>query len=552
MKDNNIIITLENKEKKSVRTNIALKDIIKDLGLADKVLLCRVNGSVMELNETINKNSKIEFITLEDKIGRNTYKSGLKFLYITAIKELYGLESTVKICHSLDQGLYTEINIKKPINENIVKEIKNKMKELSKADLNIDKLSALRKSVIEYDKENNEYEKVGSLSQLNSEYITMYELKEYYNYFFTYMPSSTGILNSFDLTYIKPDGIVLRFPLHDNLEVPKFIQREKVLGVFKSYNERMKMLGINYVCDVNNAMIKGNIDDLINMNELIHSDKLGEIAKNINNHKDKIKVILIAGPSCSGKTTTAKKLGLFLRIFGFKPFTISIDDYFKERVDTPLDEHGKYDYECIDAIDIKLFNSDLKKLINGKYVKMPTYNFVTGAKEFKKKEIKLEKDNIIIIEGLHALNDKLTSSISKENKYKIYVSPFTPLGIDAHNHISTIDLRLLRRIVRDNTHRGYSAEQTLINWDAVRRGEDKYIFPYQSEADVIYNTALIYEIGVLKTYVEPLLYSLESSSQKYEEAQRLITFLKCFFAIPETEVPDTSVLREFVGRSYFE
>ncbi len=545
----NIVI---NNEKRKIGRNTTLKELVKALELEMYVILARVNGTIMELNEPIVKDSSIEFITLKDKLGKETYKNGLKFLYIVSVKELYGDSSEVFIRHSLDKGLYTELNIGKEINEETVKEIRVKMKELAKEDIQINKLSALRKSAIEYYEDTNEPEKAKLLKQINNEYISMYEMLDYYNYFYSYMPISTEILSNFELTLVKPDGIVLRFPLDENIEVPKFTKRDKVLQVFKNYHENMNLLGVEYVGDINNAVSNGKIRDLIQINELIHNEKLSEIADEIINRKDKIKMVLISGPSSSGKTTTSKKLGLFLNKKGVKTFIISTDDYFKERKNTPKDENGNFDFEGISALDTKLFNNHIKKLLDSKSVGIPTYNFISGEKEYKKKPIKLEEGTVLIIEGLHAICDELTMSVKKDNKFKIYISPFTPLGIDKNNHISTLDLRLLRRMVRDNSHRGYNAERTLINWESVRRGEDKYIFPYQSEADIIYNTALIYEIGVLKTYAEPLLYSLEPNSPKYEEAMRLLNFLRCFFSIPENLVPNTSLLREFVGNSYFD
>lgn len=550
MKD--IITIVINNEKKKIRKNTTLKDLIKSLNLELYVILARVNGTIVEVNHELTKDSYIEFITLKDKLGIEAYKNGLKFLYIVAIKELFGENSEVFIKHSLDKGLYTEVNLNKDITLETVKQIKKKMKELVKEDISINKLSALRKSAIEYFEESKEYEKALNMKQINNEYISMYELGGYYNYFYSYMPISTEILNSFDLTFIEPNGIVLRFPLMDNAEVPKFTKRDKVLSVFKSYHEKIKTLDVNYVGDINYAVSHNGIGDLIQINELIHDEKMLNIADEIFSMKDKIKMILIAGPSCSGKTTTSKKLSLYLKAKGINTFPISIDDYFKERCESPKDENGEYNYEGIDAIDLKLFSNHMKKLIEGKKVKLPTYNFVTGEKEYKRKEIKLENNTILIVEGLHALNGMLTKDFSKESKFKIYISPFTPLGVDRHNHISTLDLRLIRRLVRDYSHRGHSAEETLKTWESVRKGEDEYIFPHQNEANVVYNTALIYEIGVLKTYAEPLLYSINPESSVYEEAMRLTRFLECFFAIPENLVPSTSILREFVGKSYFE
>ena len=371
----NIVI---NNEKRKIGRNTTLKELVKALELEMYVILARVNGTIMELNEPIVKDSSIEFITLKDKLGKETYKNGLKFLYIVSVKELYGDSSEVFIRHSLDKGLYTELNIGKEINEETVKEIRVKMKELAKEDIQINKLSALRKSAIEYYEDTNEPEKAKLLKQINNEYISMYEMLDYYNYFYSYMPISTEILSNFELTLVKPDGIVLRFPLDENIEVPKFTKRDKVLQVFKNYHENMNLLGVEYVGDINNAVSNGKIRDLIQINELIHNEKLSEIADEIINRKDKIKMVLISGPSSSGKTTTSKKLGLFLNKKGVKTFIISTDDYFKERKNTPKDENGNFDFEGISALDTKLFNNHIKKLLDSKSVGIPTYNFISG------------------------------------------------------------------------------------------------------------------------------------------------------------------------------
>jgi uridine kinase len=308
---------------------------------------------------------------------------------------------------------------------------------------------------------------------------------------------------------------------------------------------------VSYASDVNELAINGKISEFIKINEMMQDDEITKIVKNILSKKN-IKVILVGGPSSSGKTTTAKKIALKVKEYGKNPIVISLDDYYKERSETPKDEFGNYDFETIDALDIKLFNNQLKKLLEYKPVKMPTFNFITGEKEYKKPEIVLQKNDIIIIEGLHTLNEELTKKISRGVKYKIYVSPFTPLGMDRHNHISSTDLRLLRRIVRDNRTRGYNAEETIKRWKLMRNSEEKYVFPYQSEGDALINTALMYEINALRTYVEPLLYSISPDSDNYEEAKRIINFINNFFSIPDNAIPETSVLREFIGNSYFE
>jgi uridine kinase len=548
---NDVKLTFEDGSSLMVRNGSEISDIIKTLNISEDIIAVNINGHICESNTRIKEDSKIKFVDIMSKPGRMIYRSGLKFVYIVAIKELFGNNTLVKIEHSLDKGMYTELELNMPITQDIVNKIKDKMKEIVNRDININKITALRTDVIEYYKSIKEDEKVMSYTQMTNEFVTMYELLNYYNYFYSIMPSSTGILKYFDLTLIDEKGILLQYPDNDK-KIPKYISRDKILGVFKDYNEKIKALNVSYVSDLNKIISDGKIAEFIQLNEIIQNEKLLDITDEILKRKKDLKIVLIGGPSCSGKTTSSRKLALYLKSKNISSMTISTDDYFKERKDSPKDEKGNYNFECLDAIDIALFNSDLKKLINYEEIKMPTFNFITGKKEYKKPPVKLEKNMIIIIEGLHTLNENLTKSIDRKNKFKIYASPFTPLSLDRHNHISTVDMRLLRRIVRDNAHRGYNAEATLKNWVSVRNGEEKYVFPFQNDADIVYNTASIYEIGVLKTYAEPLLYSINSDSEVYEEATRLINFLKCFFAVAENYIPNTSILREFVGFSYFE
>ena len=388
--------------------------------------------------------------------------------------------------------------------------------------------------------------------QITSEVVTLYSLNDHYDYFYSLMPTRTGILKSFNLTLTKDGGIMLQYPNTFDNKIPEYTHLEDVLNVFKSYGEWSNRLNVNYVSDVNNIVTNGKIKEFIQLNEIKQNEDIQELVSEITNNLDKIKLVCIAGPSSSGKTTTSKKLALYLKNKGINPFVISVDDYFKERKDTPKNEKGEYEYDILDAIDIELFNDHLTKLLNKEIVKLPTYNFITGEKEYKKPETSLKERDLLIIEGLHTLNEKLTSSINRENKYKIYISPFTPLRLDKHNHISTVDLRLIRRLVRDYRTRGYSAEGTLKNWTTVRMAEEKYIFPYQKEADKVLNTALIYELGILKTYAIPILHSVSINSEYYKEALRIINFLKYFFDIPESTLPNTALLREFVGNGYFE
>ena len=384
-------------------------------------------------------------------------------------------------------------------------------------------------------------------------YVNLYKLGDMYDYYFSDMPISTSVIKDFDLFMIDNGSFLLQFPyLNFDGKIPEYVDREKIINAFDENYSLAKKLGIFNSADLNMACADGKISDIIKLTETISSNKLLELAKEIYSRRSTLKIVLIAGPSSSGKTTTAKKLAMFLKSFGMNPKSLSIDDYFLNREDTPKLENGEYDYESISAINIDLFNDHLTRLINGEEVSIPTYNFIKGKGEYLGNRIMLNNDDILIIEGLHAVNEDLTKAVAKDRKYKVYISPLSDLNIDNHNMISNSDVRLLRRIVRDNRTRGYSAEDTIKTWDSVRDGEEKYIFPYQGDVNYVYNSSLIYEIGVLKLYAEPLLYGIDNTSVYYEEVIRLLNFLNMFVGIPTDEIPNDSILREFIGGSYFE
>ena len=549
MKDS-IIIEIEGKDKVIFGSGGTIEELIKKVGAPLTTIAALINNEIVELNYTLKEDTKIKFIDISDRMGAKIYRSGLKFLYIVAIKELYGNNTKVELKHSLDKGIYTRLDFE--VDEKTVNEIKEKMMELVNKDLKIEKITTSRKEAIKYFESLKQTEKVNMYKQITSDVVTLYSLNDYYNYFYSLMPTRTGILKSFNLTITKDDGIMLQYPNTYDGKITPYTHMEDVLNVFKSYGFWTNILNVNYVSDVNNIVTEGKIKEFIQLNEIKQNEDIQEIVEEIENHKDKIKLVCIAGPSSSGKTTTSKKLALYLKNKGINPFVISVDDYFKERKDTPKNEKGEYEYDILEAIDIELFNNHLTKLLNGESIKLPTYNFITGEKEYKKPSVSLKERDLLIIEGLHTLNENLTTSINRNNKYKIYISPFTPLRLDKHNHISTVDLRLIRRLVRDYRTRGYDAESTLKNWTTVRIAEEKYIFPYQKEADKVLNTALIYELGILKTYAVPILHSVNINSEFYPEALRIINFLKYFFDIPESTLPNTALLREFVGNGYFE
>lgn len=547
---NELIIEIEGYGNIVLHKDTTLYDLIKRLNKTDDIIACSINNEIVELSYKLKEDTKLKLISIKDRMGAKIYRSGLKFIYITAIKELFGINTDVKLLHSLDKGIYTRIDL--DLTVDIVKDIKAKMEELVSRDLRFEKITTSRKEAIKYFNEVKEKEKSSMYKQMTGDALTLYNLLNYYNYFYTKMPYSTGIIKSFDLTLTKDKGVMLEYPSTYDMKIPPYTHMDQVLNVFKEYGKWADTLGVKYVSDVNNVVIEGKIKEFIELNEIKQNNDLLKIASEIEKNLNNIKLVLIAGPSSSGKTTTSKKLSLYLKNKGINPFVLSTDDFFKNRIDTPKNENGEYEYDIPEALDIDLFNEKLTSLIKGEETLLPTYNFLTGEKEYKHPPVSLKNRDLIIVEGIHTLNEMLTSKIDRKNKLKIYISPFTPLDLDRHNHVSTVDLRLIRRLVRDYRTRGYNAEETLKNWRVVRRSEEKYIFPYQKEADIVLNTALIYELGVLKTYAVPILFSVSYHSEYYSEALRIINFLKSFLNISDSMLPETALLREFVGGGYFE
>ncbi len=543
-------IELVFEDSRIIETNrgITVREILKIIN-DDKVIALRINGSAVPADYEIMEDAFVNYITTIDRIGQKIYTKGLEYIYIKAVREVFGSKAVVNIKHSLDKSLYTEITGKREINANHIPLIKKAMKEIVDKDMPFKHISVSRSDAYDYVTSLNEPEKALNYVYMTNDSVTMYELDDDYNYFYYLMPPSTGYLKRFDLTYVEPNGIVLSYPIKNI--IPKYNPSPKVLEAFKEYEKDLAGLGVRYAGEVNKMIVEGKINDFIQANEILYDKNLEEVANKVAKNKS-IRAIFISGPSSSGKTTSSKKLALYLRSRGLEPFVISTDDYFVEREDSPRKADGSYEFEIVEALDIKLFNSQLKSLLSGKEVVLPTYNFLTGKKEYKRKPTTLKPNEVLVIEGLHAINEKLSSAIPQNEKLKLYISPFTPVRLDRHNHISTTDLRLLRRMVRDYKHRGYSAEETLRNWSGMRESEEKYVYPYQREADYIINTSLAYEIGVLRTYAVPLLFSVEKNSPYYEEAIRILNFLKGFLSIPSEAIPNVSVLREFIGGSYFE
>lgn len=524
---------------------IKLIDVAKDFQNNFKypILTAVVNAYSVTLDFEIREDSKVEFYDVSSPKGYRAYERTAELVLIKAAKDV--LNKDVKIEHSIDRGIYCTIE---GLKEEDVAKIYDRMKQLVEEAHPIEKLSINRLKLIEYFKKLHN-DNAGVFKYMNKYNVTIYKLDDVYDFMFGKLCVNTSYVSNFKLEYIEGNGFVLMLPfIYDNQRVNDYSHHEKFFNSVLDYINWTDKIGIKTFVDLNQKLSEGKWDDMIFMSEASYNKSLLDIVDKID---DNIKLILIAGPSSSGKTTTANKLQLFLSGKGYKPTTLSIDDYFKERDETPLDENGHKDYESINAIDVELFNSQLKDLIDGKEVVVPTFNFITGKKEYKKR-MKLDKNGILVIEGLHALNSMLSSSIDNDKKFKIYISPLTGLNIDDHNRLNSTDSRLLRRMVRDNLRRGYTASDTLESWGRVREAETKYVFPYQDDADIVLNTSLIYELSVLKVYAEPLLFSVDERDPNYIEAIRLINMLKMVLPMPSSSIPFDSVMREFIGNGCFD
>lgn len=514
------------------------------------ILLASVNGTYRELNYRVEEDAYILFFDLTSRVGSRAHIAGLTFLLLKAVKDLFGKDSTIFVEHSIDKGIYIETNF--TLTKEKVTKLKEQMKKTVEKNLEITRMNVERLDAIHYFEQIGDFSKAKIMNYNTNTYITLYRLENLYNYFYHYMPVETSLLKDFDLTYINEKGLVLQFPtIYQTEEIQKYKHHPLLFQVYEQARDFGKRLHIETLADLNEFVSTGKIKELIRMDETLQNNRLLEIAKTIASKKNKVKIILLAGPSSSGKTTTTRKLCMYLRSLGLTPKMLSMDDYFVDRKENPKLPSGEYDYETFDALDIALLDKQVEQLFQHKEVTIPTYNFFTGEKEFMNK-LTFEENDILLMEGIHALNDKLLTNIPRDAKYKIYLSALTELKIDNQNRFSTTDNRLLRRIVRDNRTRGYLVDHTLASWPNVRNGEEQNIFPYQDEADVVFNTELIYELGVLKTYVEPLLYSVKEDSPHYEEAKRLLNLMHLILPISSEGIPDDSILREFVGGSYFD
>lgn len=517
-----------------------------------KYLGAKVNNKLKGLcSKDFKDNDIIEFIDITNPDGHRIYVRTLSFIYVKACKDIYN-DIDVTINHSLNKGLYTELQYKHLVTKKHLDAIKDRMQEIIDGKKPIKTIFLSVEKAREIFSSQGMSDKVEMLKYWSKDYIRVYEMDGYYDTFYGYLAPNTGFIDKFDLRLFYP-GIILNYPTREsNFELPEYIEQKKLSKVFKEAEEWGEIMDVAHVGALNNKIADNTIRDMIRLNEALHEKKIAYIADEITKDKN-IKIVLIAGPSSSGKTTFAQRLSIQLRVNGKKTYEISLDDYFVDRHLTPKDEKGDLDFESIKALDLELFNEHLIDLMAGEKVQIPVYNFKKGCREFTREPVRLTDEHIIIIEGIHGLNDEITKSIPQANKYKIYISALTQLNIDRHNRISTSDLRLLRRLVRDYTHRGNDAAKTMELWDNVIKGAERYIFPYQENADAIFNSALVYELGVLKKYAEPIIMEIDEDNIFYPERQRLLKFLSYFLPIEdESDIPKTSILREFIGGSSFE
>ena len=517
------------------------------------IVLVMKDGKLCELHKKLKKDGVLEFITTGDEIGHQTYKRSASLLLLKAIYHVAGHKNIKKVTlhYSVDAGYYYTIDGNVEITEAFLAQVKTYMLELAEKKIPIRKRSVGTNEAIEIFHEHGMYDKEKLFRFRRVSRVNIYSLDGFEDYFYGFMVNHTGYLKHFEL-YPYDNGLVLQLPTQANpSEVPPFCPRPKIFRIQKESERWGETMQADTVGALNEQIVQKGASQLLLIAEALQEAKISQIARTIAENKDK-KFVMIAGPSSSGKTTFSHRLSIQLSAHGLRPHPIAVDNYFVNRQDTPLDENGNYNFECLEAIDVKQFNEDMVRLLKGEEVELPYFNFKTGQREYRGDYLKLGKEDVLVIEGIHCLNDKLSISLPTESKFKIYISALTQLNIDEHNRIPTTDGRLIRRIVRDARTRGASAKQTIAMWNSVRRGEEENIFPYQESADVMFNSALIYELAVLKLYAEPLLFSIEPGEPEYNEAKRLLKFLDYFLGIPGESIPSNSILREFIGGGCFD
>lgn len=524
----------------------AIADRFKDY-YEDDIILGIVNGRLRELNKKIKSDCELSFVTTADRDGRRTYRRSVVLLLQRAIYDVYGSMTQLHVMHSLGEGYYCQLE--KSVTEHDIDRIVCSMYSFVEKDLPITKHSAKTQYAEQLFKEKGLHDKERLLHYRRSSRVNLYELDGVVDYFYGFMAPSTGMLKYFDIVPYE-SGFVLLFPGANSRSVEPLVTSNKLFHTLDDSREWSKMLGIGTIGSLNDAIAAGRGQEIMLLQEALMEQKIGNLAAQIASD-DKKKFVMIAGPSSSGKTSFANRLSIQLIAKGRKPHPLSLDDYYVDREFCPKNPDGSFDFECLESIDIKLFNEDMNRLLKGEAVDMPSFNFKTGKREYRGRKLVLGPDDILVIEGIHGLNDRLSQLIPSEHKFKIYISALTQLNIDEHNPLSTTDERLIRRIVRDARTRGTNAMETIAMWPSVRKGERENIFPFQEQADVMFNSALVYELAVLKVYAEPLLFGIERDCPEYLEAKRLLKLLDYFLPMPADGIPNNSLLREFVGGSCF-
>ena len=530
------------------------EDIARDFQsqYKEQIVLGCENVKLFELHKTLHKDCNLKFITRQDSVGSKTYKRSLCFLMVKAVHDVCGHDKKckVRIDFSVSKGVYCTVDSDMELNQEFLDRVKSRMLEMVAEGLPIRKRSVNTDEAVDLFRKYGMSNKERLFNYRRVSKVNLYSINEFEDYYYGYMVPNTSYLKYFEL-YLYDEGFVLQMPEKEApTVVPPFKPYHKLFGVLKESTQWGDMMGIETVADLNDEVTKGNIQQTILVQEALQEKRIGDIAGTIVSRPN-VKFILIAGPSSSGKTTFSHRLSIQLRAHGMVPHPIAVDNYFVNRENTPRDEDGNYNYECLAAIDVEQFNQDMTDLLAGKEVELPSFNFKTGKREYNGQTKKLGENDVLVIEGIHCLNDALTYRLPKENKFKIYISALTQLNVDEHNRIPTTDGRLLRRMVRDARTRGTSAKQTIAMWASVRRGEEENIFPYQDEADVMFNSALIYELAVLKQYAEPVLFGIEKDCEEYIEAKRLLKFLDYFVGVGSEHVPANSLLKEFIGGGCF-
>lgn len=523
-----------------------------DVHLKNPIVGALVNNKLKELTYQVYKPKKVRFIDVTHDDGMRMYNRSLIFVLFKAVCELYP-KSELSVRHPISNGIYCTLekdNIF--LTELDIEKIRQRMEAIIEADMPFEREEMLTEEAIDIFEKHNLQAKTSLLKTRGNVFTSVYYLDGTVDYFYGHLVPSTGFLKVFDLQPFY-NGMLLRLPDQENPgQLRPYIQQKKLLKIFSEFKRWGKILNVKNIGDLNRMVKTGQIDDLIKISEALHEKKIGQIADKIRKKRKQLKLILISGPSSSGKTTFSKRLDIQLRVNGLNPVKISLDNFFVNREDNPLDENGNYDFEALEAIDIELFNQKILELMEGKEIDVPKFSFEEGKRYYDGEKLSVKKKDLIIVEGIHGLNPKLTGKIPEENKYKIYVSALTSISIDGHNLIKTSDNRLIRRMIRDYKYRGYHSAETISRWPSVRRGEEKNIFPFQEEANIMFNSALLYELAVLKKHAEPLLREVQPNQEEYNAAQRLLKFFSYFLSVSDEEIPPTSIIREFLGGSSFE